>query len=226
MESKVKKGRAKKAKKQRQQNNNLKSDIRKKPDLFRLFYFWAMKFLIVGLGNPGEKYHYNRHNIGFLVLNKMAQDREKEFEADKHGYTCTINHRGKKLVLLKPTTFMNLSGKAVRFHLQKEKIQPSNLLVIVDDLSLPFGKLRLRAKGSAGGHNGLSNINDVLGNQNYARLRFGIGDDFPKGRQVDYVLSDFNSGEMASLPELMDRSEKIILDFVQIGVNRAMSAHN
>ncbi len=185
-----------------------------------------MKYLIVGLGNPGAEYHYNRHNIGFLILNQFAQSKDLEFSQSRHGYTVEVSHKGKKLVLLKPTTFMNLSGKAVRHHLTANKIEPKNLLVLVDDIALPFAKLRLRAKGSAGGHNGLKDISRVLGNDQYARLRFGVGDDFRRGRQAEYVLEDFPKGELIELPTLMDKSIQIIQDFTTIGIDRAMTTHN
>lgn len=185
-----------------------------------------MKYLVVGLGNPGAQYHLNRHNIGFLVLNELAGAKGKEFGQDRHGYTVTVKHKGRTLILLKPTTYMNLSGKAVRFHLEKHKIPVSNLLVITDDLSIPFGKLRLRAQGSAGGHNGLKNIQEILGGKNWARLRFGVGNDFPKGRQVDYVLEDFPQEEMDALPPLIDRSIEVIQSFASIGVERTMNFFN
>ena len=186
----------------------------------------TMKYLIVGLGNPGAEYHNNRHNIGFLILNQMAEKKEKEFESNKLGYTLKLRHRGKILHLLKPTTFMNLSGKAVRYHLQQNKIPVENLLVLVDDLALPFGKQRLRGKGGAGGHNGLTDIETALGTQVYARLRFGVGSEFAKGKQVNYVLADFPPEEAEKLPELMDKSIKVIEDFVSRGLNQAMTAHN
>lgn len=185
-----------------------------------------MKYLVVGLGNPGPQYHYNRHNIGFLALNELAASKEKEFAPDRHGYTATLKHKGRTLILLKPTTYMNLSGKAVRFHLEKQKIPQSNLLVITDDLALPFGKMRLRAQGSAGGHNGLKSIEEQLGGKDWARLRFGVGSDFPKGGQVDYVLADFPPEEMDALPPLLDRCGEIVLSFASIGVERTMNFFN
>lgn len=186
----------------------------------------AMKYLIVGLGNPEPKYHQNRHNIGFMALDQMARKREKEFASDRYGYTLTINHRGKRLTLLKPTTYMNLSGKAFRFHLNKLGIEMGNSLVITDDIALPFGKIRLRQRGSHGGHNGLRDISEIMGSEDFPRLRFGVGNDFPRGGQADYVLDDFPPEEMEKLPELLDKVEKAVLDFVTQGIDRAMSQHN
>jgi peptidyl-tRNA hydrolase, PTH1 family len=185
-----------------------------------------MKFLIVGLGNPGPEYRNNRHNIGFMVLDRFAEGKGATFASDRFGDTCTIRYRGKQLILLKPMTYMNLSGKAVRFHLQKHGIEQNHLLVITDDLALPFGKIRIRAKGSGGGHNGLGNIQEVLGNENYARLRFGVGSEFNKGAQVDYVLGDFPPEERAALPALMDKMGEAILSFAMQGVDRTMGQFN
>ena len=185
-----------------------------------------MKYLITGLGNPGADYKYNRHNVGFMVLDQLAAANGLEFSQDRHGYTLNLKIKGRQLLLLKPTTFMNLSGKAVRFHLANENIDLENLLVITDDLALPFGKLRLRAKGSSGGHNGLENIIQVLGSRDWARLRFGIGDEFKNGKQIDYVLSDFSPGEQIDLPTLLDRSIEIIHAFCTIGVAHTMTQYN
>lgn len=186
----------------------------------------SMKYLIIGLGNPGPKYQNNRHNIGYLALDQMAATREKEFKGDRYGHTLTITHRGRRLVLLKPGTFMNLSGKAFRFHVNKHGTPLSNVLVITDDIALPFGKLRMRARGSHGGHNGLKDIIEVMGNQEFPRLRCGVGSDFHKGGQADYVLADFPPEETKELPELLTRIEKFVLDFAAIGIDRAMSANN
>jgi len=150
-----------------------------------------LKYLIAGLGNVGAEYELTRHNIGFLVLDQLAQD--QKFEQDRHVFKTEIKHKGRSLHLIKPTTYMNLSGKAVSYWLKELKIPKENLLVITDDIAIPFGKIRIRKKGSAGGHNGLKNIEELTGGQDYARLRFGVGDDFSKGRQVDYVLSNFNT---------------------------------
>ena len=186
----------------------------------------AMKYLIIGLGNPGSKYQNNRHNIGYLALDHLADKREKEFTGDRYGHTLTITHRGRRLVLLKPGTFMNLSGKAFRYHVKKHGTPLSNVLVVTDDIALPFGKLRMRARGSHGGHNGLRDIIEVMENQEFPRLRVGVGSDFPKGGQADYVLADFPQEESKQLPELLVRIEKFILDFAGIGIDRAMSANN
>lgn len=186
----------------------------------------AMKYLIVGLGNPGAEYQYTRHNIGFMVLEAMAARKDLEFGGVRYGHSCVFKHKGRQLIMLKPGTYMNLSGKAVRYHLKQHKIPIENLLIITDDLSLPFGRLRLRAKGSHAGHNGLKDIEALLETQTYARLKFGIGNEYAKGAQVDYVLSDFNSEENELLPKLIKRSCEIILGFATIGVNRTMGEFN
>ena len=147
-----------------------------------------MKYLIVGLGNPGPKYELTRHNIGFLTLDRLAGQKGEVFEVSRLAEVSSVKHKGRTLYLIKPTTFMNLSGKAVNYWLQELKIPKENLLVLTDDIALPFGTLRMRAKGSSAGHNGLKNIEQLTGGQNYPRLRMGVGDDFHKGQQVDYVL--------------------------------------
>lgn len=185
-----------------------------------------MKYLIVGLGNPGAEYADNRHNIGFMAVDTMAAEAKATFSSDRHGYTCTLRAKGRQIILLKPTTFMNLSGKAVRYHLQKNGIPPANLLVVTDDIALPFGKIRMRAKGSHGGHNGLRHIEEVLGNNQYARLRFGVGNDFAKGAQAHYVLSDFNAEKEKDLSLALDRLAKAATAFATIGLDRAMTEFN
>jgi PTH1 family peptidyl-tRNA hydrolase len=185
-----------------------------------------MKFLITGLGNPGAEYRNTRHNIGFMVLDRLAEQQKIAFAPDRLGDTCILRHKGKQLVLLKPSTYMNLSGKAVRYHLQKHGIEQSALLVITDDIALPFGKIRIRAKGSGGGHNGLGNIQEVLGNENYARMRFGVGSEFSKGAQVDYVLNDFPPQEKEALPALLDKMGEAIIAFSTIGLERTMNIYN
>lgn len=185
-----------------------------------------MKYLIVGLGNPGDKYENTRHNIGFKVIDALAKERDGAFETTKLGDTAAIKWKGRTLLLLKPSTYMNLSGKAVNYYLQKEKLSPENLLVIVDDLALPFGKLRLRGKGSDGGHNGLKDIQAVLNSSKYARLRFGVGHEFSKGRQVDYVLGEWNEEEQKTLEERIKVATEIIKSFTAIGLNRTMSEWN
>ena len=159
-----------------------------------------MKYLIVGLGNIGPEYQNTRHNIGFKVLDAFAKASNTVFEDMRYGAVATVKLKGRTLILLKPNTYMNLSGKAVSYWMQKEKIELSNLFVVVDDLALPFGTIRLRGKGSDGGHNGLKSINQLLGTQDYTRLRFGIGNEFPKGKQVDYVLGEWSSEEEERFP--------------------------
>ena len=185
-----------------------------------------MKYLIVGLGNIGPEYQDTRHNIGFSVLDAFAKASNTIFEDKRYGAVCEVKLKGRTLLLLKPNTYMNLSGKAVHYWVQKEKISIEDILVIVDDLALPFGTLRLRGQGSDGGHNGLKNINELLGSNKYARLRYGIGNDFLKGRQVDYVLGNWDEKEQEQLPELLKRGGDIITDFVLQGIARAMNIHN
>ncbi len=185
-----------------------------------------MKYLIVGLGNVGSDYTNTRHNVGFDVVEKLAEDAGADWSSKSHGSLATIKHKGRTLILLKPNTFMNLSGKAVNHWLQKEKIKRENLLIIVDDLNLPFGKLRLRPKGSDGGHNGLKSIAQSLGGQNYARLRFGIGDDFKQGRQVDFVLGKWDSDEKAHLQEYLTKASDAVKSFAAIGMKFTMEKYN
>jgi PTH1 family peptidyl-tRNA hydrolase len=185
-----------------------------------------MKYLIVGLGNPGSKYEDTRHNIGFKVLEEMARLNDASFSTDRHAEVARVKFKGRTLVLIKPTTFMNLSGKAVNYWMQQEKISLENLLVITDDIALPFGKLRLKGKGSDGGHNGLKDIQITLNSSTYARLRFGVGSDFHKGRQVDYVLGEWSSEENAVLGERIGTSTEFIKGFVTIGLNQTMSNWN
>ena len=185
-----------------------------------------MKYLITGLGNIGKEYVDTRHNIGFMVVQALAEQFNVRPELGRHAYTATAKHKGRQLHLIMPTTYMNLSGKAVRYHLNQHKLSPAQLLVITDDIALPFGKLRIRAKGSAGGHNGLKDIEQMLGTNNYPRLRFGVGDAFSKGRQVDYVLSPFTEDEFAELPLRIEDCVKGILSFVTIGIDRTMTELN
>jgi PTH1 family peptidyl-tRNA hydrolase len=184
------------------------------------------KFLIVGLGNVGEKYHDTRHNIGFTILDNLAKEEKVTFETKKLGDLSRFSYKGRTFILLKPNTFMNLSGKAVNYWLKLEKIPLENMLVVTDDLNLPFGSIRIKGKGSAGGHNGLSNINEVLGTQNYARLRFGIGADYPKGRQVEHVLGTWNDEERSKLPERLEKSGKAIISFAMAGLSNTMNTFN
>jgi peptidyl-tRNA hydrolase, PTH1 family len=185
-----------------------------------------MKYLIAGLGNIGPEYELTRHNIGFLVLDRLAQAESASFTFNKQAYTAEIKHKGRTLHLIKPTTYMNQSGKAVAYWMQQLKVPRENILVITDDIALPFGKLRMKPKGSSAGHNGLKNIEATLGGQDYARLRFGIGDNYSKGHQVEYVLNNFSREEMALLPERMDKSIDMILSFSTIGIERTMNFFN
>lgn len=185
-----------------------------------------MKYLVTGLGNIGPEYELTRHNIGFLILDRLADQKGSSFEISKLAYVAEIKHKGRTLILIKPTTFMNLSGKAIQYYLQLHKISKENLLVITDDIALPFGKIRLKPKGSAGGHNGLKNIEQLTGGQQYSRLRFGVGDDFSKGRQVDYVLSPFSQKELDGLVPHMDQAIEAIFSFCTIGTERTMNQFN
>lgn len=185
-----------------------------------------MKYLIAGLGNIGPEYHETRHNIGFMVVDALAKHHEASFSFERLAYTCEFKQKGRTIYLIKPTTYMNLSGKAVNYWLQQYKVPVENLLVIVDDLALPFGKMRLRPSGSSAGHNGLKDIEAVLGTQQYARLRFGIGNNYPKGRQTDYVLSKFNADEMAEMPILLQRAQDIVLSFCTVGITPTMNQYN
>lgn len=185
-----------------------------------------MKYLIAGLGNIGAEYADTRHNIGFAVLDALAGASNVVFASDRYGSVTQMRIKGRQLLLLKPSTFMNLSGKAVAYWLQREKIAPENLLVVVDDIALPFGSLRLRGRGSDGGHNGLKDINAVLGSDAYARLRFGIGGDFPRGMQVDYVLGKWSLDEQAALPERLTAAGEIVKSFATQGIDRTMNLYN
>ncbi|MFP4365973.1 MAG: aminoacyl-tRNA hydrolase [Bacteroidales bacterium] len=185
-----------------------------------------MKYLVAGLGNFGQDYANTRHNIGFMVLDALAGTSNISFQDRRYGFVSHYRYRARTCILLKPTTYMNLSGRAVNYWLQKEKIPVENLFVIVDDLSLPFGKIRIRAKGSDGGHNGLYNINMVLGRQDYPRLRFGIGGDYARGGQVDYVLGELSSEERNILPERIDTVIAAVQSFVTIGIERTMNIYN
>ena len=185
-----------------------------------------MNYLIVGLGNIGVEYANTRHNMGFMVLDAWAQASNIVFESGRYGYTTTISFKGRKFTLLKPSTYMNLSGKAVRYWMNELKIPLENLLVISDDLNIPFGTVRLRKNGSAGGHNGLTNINELLGTQEYARVRMGIGNDFGRGHQVDYVLGELSDEEKEQMPELCKKVIEGIKAFATIGPDRAMNVLN
>ena len=185
-----------------------------------------MKYLIAGLGNIGPEYELTRHNIGFLVLDRIADTHKIDFTTSRLADKAEVRYKGKQLHLIKPNTFMNLSGKAISYWLQELKIPKENLLVVVDDLALPFGTLRMRTKGSAAGHNGLKNIELLLNGQDYSRLRFGLGDSFSKGQQVDFVLSNFSKSEIADLPAYLDKTAEMIYSFCTIGAERTMNFFN
>lgn len=185
-----------------------------------------MKYLIVGLGNIGAEYAETRHNIGFKVADTLAGETGTVFGSERYGAVASLRHRGREVLLLKPSTYMNLSGKAVRYWMQKERIPIEHVFVVVDDIALPFGTLRIRKNGSDGGHNGLKSIAECLGGQNYARLRFGIGGDFPRGTQVDYVLGEWTAEEKTLLPEALKTAAEAVLAFVSDGPDRAMNRFN
>ena len=185
-----------------------------------------MKYLITGLGNPGQEYENTRHNIGFKILDALADASNIVFSDKRYGYVAEYKFKGRIFILLKPTTYMNLSGRAVNYWLQKEKIPYENLLVLTDDLALPFGTLRIRAKGGDAGHNGLKDIQNTTGRNDYARLRFGIGDDFKRGQQIDFVLNEWSKEEVLELPEKIDVCIQIIKSFGTIGITRTMNQFN
>lgn len=185
-----------------------------------------MKYLIVGLGNIGAEYQNTRHNIGFIILDAFAKASNVFFTEQRYGSVAECRVKNRELVLLKPNTFMNLSGNAVRYYMQKENITAENILVLVDDLALPFGTLRLRGKGSAGGHNGLKNIQELIGTENYARLRFGIGNEFSRGGQIDFVLSKFTDDDLKLIEERCAVTTEIIKSFCLAGVQLTMTQFN
>lgn len=185
-----------------------------------------MKYLIAGLGNIGPEYELTRHNIGFLVLDQLADLHQANFEVSRLAEKAEFKYKGRTLHLIKPSTYMNLSGKAVAYWMNELKIPKENILVVVDDLALPFGSLRLRTKGSSAGHNGLKNIELLLGGQDYSRLRFGIGNEFGKGQQVDFVLSNFEQEEFQKLPEVIRKANEMILSFCTAGPALTMTQFN
>ncbi|MBQ9638196.1 MAG: aminoacyl-tRNA hydrolase [Bacteroidales bacterium] len=185
-----------------------------------------MKYLIVGLGNVGHEYENTRHNIGFMAVDRYAHQAQASFSLARHAMKADAKWAGRQLILLKPTTLMNLSGKAVKYWAAVEHIAPENILIIVDDLALPTGTLRLRKEGSAGGHNGLADIEQCLGTNRYSRLRIGIGNNFGRGHQVDYVLGEFTAEEQALLDPALTTSVDIIKSFVTQGVDRTMNQYN
>lgn len=185
-----------------------------------------MKYLIVGLGNIGPEYQNTRHNIGFTILDAFAKASNVFFTDKRYGAVCEIKLKGHTLILLKPSTFVNRSGLAVRYWMEKEKIEVQNLLVIVDDISLPFGTLRLKPKGADAGHNGLKSIQETLGHNQYARLRIGIGNNYPRGKQVEYVLGQWTEEEAKALPKLVEQAIEIIKSFCLSGIESTMSQFN
>ena len=184
------------------------------------------KFLIVGLGNIGPAYANTRHNIGFKIVDELAEEHKTTFETEKLGDLATFKLKGKTFILLKPSTFMNLSGKSVKYWMDKENIAVENILVVTDDVNIDFGTIRLKAKGSAGGHNGLKDIQEKLNTQQYARFRFGVGANYSRGRQVDFVLGEWNKQETSELIERLPTSAKIITSFGTAGLANTMNTFN
>ncbi|MBO4282188.1 MAG: aminoacyl-tRNA hydrolase [Bacteroidales bacterium] len=185
-----------------------------------------MRYLIVGLGNVGGEYAGTRHNIGFAAVEYFVQRHEGVFQSDRYAYSATFRHKNKQLTVLKPTTYMNLSGKAVRYHMEKLHIPMENLMVISDDKDLPLGQLRVKAQGSGGTHNGLNNIIELLHSSQFPRMRIGIGNDFPKGRQIDFVLGRFTEEECVALRPTLERCSEALLCFVDQGVQKCMNQFN
>lgn len=185
-----------------------------------------MKYIIVGLGNIGEEYNHTRHNIGFDVLDEIAEQKAVKFKVESYAAVCQVKHKGRIIHLVKPTTYMNRSGKAVKYWMNKYKVDKANVLVVLDDLNLDFGKLRMRAKGSSGGHNGLKDIEQSLGGSDYSRLRVGIGDTFGKGKQIDFVLGKWDKKEQDYLPEIITKSAQASLSFTSIGMKFTMEKFN
>ncbi len=185
-----------------------------------------MKYLIVGLGNIGEKYDNTRHNIGFRILDRLSEEHEAEWKLTRHALRAETKYRGKKLVLIKPTTYMNLSGKAVKYWMATEKIPPSRTLIILDDIHIDFNRVKIKPKGQHAGHNGLKNIDLLLGHQQYPRLRVGIGNDFHPGHQVNYVLGEWSNQEERGLDKIELHCIEIIYSFIQQGIDKTMSKYN
>lgn len=185
-----------------------------------------MKYLIVGLGNVGAEYEGTRHNCGFLVVDALAKTADEHWTLVRHAYRAEISVKGRKMVLIKPTTYMNLSGKALKYWMMMEKIPLENILVVVDDIALPLGTLRMKKQGSGGGHNGLGNIEELLGTNAYCRLRVGVGNNFSRGRQIDYVLGRFTADEMAVLEPKIEQAVEAVKTFVTQGPDRAMNMYN
>jgi PTH1 family peptidyl-tRNA hydrolase len=199
--------------------NTLSLNTETKEELMR-------KFLIVGLGNIGDAYKNTRHNIGFKIVDELAEENKTTFETQKLGDVATFRLKGRTFILLKPSTFMNLSGKSVKYWIDKENIAVENILVVTDDVNIDFGTIRLKAKGSAGGHNGLKDIQEKLNTQQYARFRFGVGANYSKGRQVDFVLGEWNKQETSELIERLPTSAKIITSFGTAGLANTMNTFN
>ena len=185
-----------------------------------------MNYLLVGLGNIGPEYELTRHNIGFLTLDRLADKEGAVWKSDRLAFKTEFKYKSRTLHLIKPTTYMNLSGKAVNYWMKTLNIPKENILVLVDDVAIPFEKLRMRPKGSAAGHNGLRNIEELCGGQDYPRLRMGIGDNFPKGRQADYVLSNFSNAELETIPLILDKTAEIIESFCAEGLTKTMNKYN
>ncbi len=187
---------------------------------------YSMKYLVVGLGNVGAEYEDTRHNVGFRVVDAVAKDAEVRWTLERRAYRTELRLKGRTVVMIKPTTYMNLSGEAVRYWLQQEKVPRENLLVVVDDIALPVGTLRMKKQGSGGGHNGLGNIEQLLGDTNYCRLRVGVGNNFSRGKQIDYVLGRFTADEEAELAPRIDKAVEAVKCFVCQGPDRAMNMFN
>ena len=196
-------------------------DKRKTPDTDAV-----AKYLIAGLGNVGAEYEGTRHNAGFMVVDALAREADARWTLERHAYRTEVRHKGRVLVLIKPTTFMNLSGKAVKYWLQAEKVEPANLMVVVDDLALDPGIIRIKKQGAAGGHNGLTDIEEHLGTQAYNRLRVGVGSDFSRGRQIDYVLGRFSDEQAAALEPAIKSACDAVRCFVTQGIDRTMNLYN
>ena len=187
---------------------------------------YSMKYLIVGLGNVGAEYEDTRHNAGFMVVDALAREAEARWSLERRAYRTEMKVKGRTLILIKPTTYMNLSGEAVRYWLQTEKVPLENLLVVVDDIALPLGTLRMKKQGAAGGHNGLRSIESLLGNTNYCRLRIGVGNDFSRGHQIEYVLGAFTPEEHALLDTRIEKACEAVKCFATLGPDRAMNLYN
>jgi PTH1 family peptidyl-tRNA hydrolase len=203
-----------------------KVNLLKEMLLQKLQLLSKMKYLIIGLGNPGEEYENTRHNIGFKVLDRLVSLSNTSFSTDKLADVANVKFKGRQLLLIKPNTFMNLSGKAVNYWMQKEKIKSENILVVSDDIALPFNTIRMRAKGSDGGHNGLKDIIKVLGNSSFPRIKLGVGSEFNKGLQSDYVLGKWTTEQEDLLDDKLNFAVKMIQSFSAIGINRTMNDFN